>query len=124
MKRFLTSRRGAAIEMAIAMMFLIIALTIILLTNGMLQASHAKDDLNDFEEKIALYEVGEYVVKNYDSFDNDNSPNPIKIGDRNTGYTSNYTSETNEIKKFTIKKGESVVLSIEIGTDGKITSWK
>jgi len=63
-KRFLISRRGAAIEMAIGMMFLVMALTIILLTNGLLQASHAKDDLNDFEEKIVYFEIEDYVKAN------------------------------------------------------------
>ena len=114
MKRFLTSRRGAAIEMAIGMMFLIMALTIILLTNGMLQASHAKDDLNDFEEKIALYEVGEYALAN---------PAATEYETNGVVYNiSNYTVDS--VTTYTITQGDDVVLTIEAGTDGKITSWK
>lgn len=100
-------------------MFLIMALTIILLTNGMLQASHAKDDLNDFEEKIALYEVGEYVLKNKTTY-NSNVYTPIEIDGVDTGYTAALKSGN----IYEITDGERVVLTIEIGTDGKITSWK
>lgn len=107
--------------MAIGMMFLVMALTIILLTNSLLQVSHAEDDLKDFEEKIALYEVGEYVLKNkLEYISSSNKDMPIEIDGVNTGYM---VVALPSVNKFVIKDGDDIVLTIEIDTDGKITSW-
>ena len=109
MKNLIQSRRGIAIEMAIGAMFIMIALSIVLLSISGMQTQHKNQDLKEFEEKIILYEItdkiidskpaGEWEYKGY------------KIAPNGNEYIVKNTN------------GETV-LTIEFGNDGNtITSW-
>ena len=57
MKNLIKSRRGIAIEMAIVMMFIMIALSIVLISICGVQIEHMKEDIEDFNKKIDEYRV-------------------------------------------------------------------
>ena len=59
-------KRGIAMEMAIGMMFVMVALSIILYTVSMLQIKNFKSDVAAFEEKVLNYQAeGMTSDKNY-----------------------------------------------------------
>ena len=104
-------RRGIAMEMAITMMLIMVALSIILITIWTLQFEHQQSDLKAFEEKILEYKVTDMAQKN---------------GDQNEEVVINgktYTV-TESGTKYEIKDGDVIVLTIEISNDGTITSWQ
>lgn len=110
MKKLIYSRRGVAIELAIGVMFVMMALGIILVTNASLQNKQMNSDLADYEEKIEMYKITDWIIDNqgYDY----NSGQPFE------GYVITPNANT-----YTIKDAEgTTVLTIEV--DGnKITSW-
>lgn len=115
MKKLIKSRRGVAIELAIGVMFLMIAFTIMLLSTAGLQNDHRVDDYRDFKEKIEVDNIGEYVIGNQEKYKTETN---IIIDEIDTGYDVMYSDST-----YKIYKGEDVVLTIEM--DGnKIISWK
>ena len=104
-------------ELAIGVMFLMIAFTIMLLSTAGLQNRHRNDDYKDFNQMIEINNVGEHVLSNkYES----SEKTPIIIDGKDTGYKVTFSNNT-----YTIYEGDDTepVLTIEI-TDGKITSWK
>ena len=80
MKKLLLSRRGAAIELAMAVIFLMMALCIILVSVATLQKSQRQKDLNDLDNKIELWKIG--VQK-----DKVHVPEGARRGVRYVGYT-------------------------------------
>lgn len=126
MKNLIKSRRGVAIEMAIGAMFIMIALSIVLISISGTQTRHMKNDLDEFDKKVEVYEITDYILKNH-------KDNQVveKIGDSDVysvhcdhlDNTNNYT--------YTISKTNSVILTLEIktvtddnGTTNTITSWR
>ena len=107
-----------AMELAIGVMFLMIAFTIMLLSTAGLQNRHRNDDYKDFNQMIEINNVGEYVLSNYDYKNSERTS--IIIDGKDTGYKVTFSNNT-----YTIYEGDDTepVLTIEI-TDGKITSWK
>ena len=130
LKKLIKSRRGVAIELAIGVMFTMIAFTIMLLSTAGLQNSHRNQDYKEFNERIEINNVGEFVVEQYNSNAN-NYPEgeniEIKIEGESTGYYV-FHSESN---KFEIYRGDftdhssssELVLTI-IMNGNTITSWK
>ena len=55
-------KRGIAMEMAIGVMLIMVALSIILVTVWELQFDHVRSDLTSFEEKIIEYQLEESDV--------------------------------------------------------------
>ena len=123
MKKLLLSRRGAAIEMAIGVMLLMIAVSIVLLTLSTIKHDRKEDDVAQLENRIELNEIGEYVCANRSDYD-ESVLTPIWIDGVDTGYSVIKSGEGNinlEIKK----NGEDVtVLNIWLKNDGDIISWK
>ena len=117
MKKLLLSRRGAAIELAMAVIFLMMALCIILVSVATLQKSQRQKDLNDLDNKIELWEIGEHVCENRDDY-TEETKTEIIIGEQYTGYSVEKDGTTYEIFE-----GDNVVLTIVIDGDGNITSW-
>lgn len=127
MKNLIKSRRGIAIEMAIGAMFIMIALSIVLISISDMQIAHRDNDLKDFDNKVEVYEITDYILKNH-------KDNQVveKIGDSDVysvhcdhlDNTNNYT--------YTISKTNSVILTLEIKTvtdnngvtTNTITSWR
>lgn len=112
MKNLIKSRRGIAIEMAVGAMFIMIALSIVLISVSNMQIDHRDNDLDEFNEKIELYEITDKIL---------------------SGTVTNGTEiETSSGSKFTINIVENkydvidfegkVVLTLTV-SDGKITSW-
>lgn len=108
MKKLLLSRRGAAIELAMAVIFLMMALCIILVSVATLQKSQRQKDLNDLDNKIELMQITDSII---------NDP-PTENKDLGNGYFV-----TVEEDKYIVTEGEKVVLTIVIDDDGNITSW-
>jgi hypothetical protein len=131
MKNLIKSRRGIAIEMAIGAMFVMMALSIILVSISGMQTKHMKSDLGDFEKKVEVYQVLDGIEKELNTDEDpfkdftDNTPKIIKINE--IDYTVNFV-KTNT---YTISKGNDVVLTLEIKTvtnnnitTNTITSWR
>jgi len=100
-------RRGIAIEMAVGMMLIMIALSIILLTVSRLQSGHRREDLADLNERIEIYRI-------LDTIDEDGI-DAVK----DNGYTVTQSGNTYEIKN-----GEKTVVTVEITDGNTIASWK
>lgn len=149
MKKLIKSRRGVAIELAIGVMFLMIAFTIMLLSTAGLQNDHRVDDYRDFKESTEINNIGEYVVSKYETtcgcsdyticehywikLDNENNPisKKIMIDGKDTGYvvtvthSIDYINYGTVIPQFEIKNTDGdVVLTIIARENGKIISWK
>lgn len=144
MKKLIKSRKGAAMELAIGVMFLMMAFTIMLLSTSGLQNSLRVDDYEDFNEMVEVNNIGEHVVANYNpicscddyntcdhySTKKDNENNPITkkiiIDGEDTGYTvtvKNIALTGDAVPQFEIKNidGETVLTIVVSG--GEITSW-
>ena len=102
-------RRGIAIELAIGMMFLVIALSIILLTVAMLQIKNQKSDLEDYEKKVLEFAVEDMVAAEKES-------HTVEINKK----TYTLSKSNNE---YTITVNGTTVYTVTV-TDGKISDWK
>lgn len=124
MKKLIKSRKGVAIELAVGVMFLMIAFTIMLLSAAGLQNSLRVQAYQSFNEMIEVNDVGEYVVKNRNDYDSVEKEQ-IVIGEKETDYTVSFVAGDGENNDdtYTIYKGEDVVLTIQMNGN-KITSWK
>ena len=118
------SRRGVAIEMAIGVMFVMVALSILLLTYWTLENRIEVSDLNDFHEKVAtfeVYDIGEYVYKTYaDETDGEHSFN---FNNENYNVIKTTNAE-NAITSLQIEHNSTIILTIEMDNEKSITSWK
>ena len=136
-KNLIKSRRGMAIEMAIGVMLLMMAFTIMLLSTAGLQNDHRVDDYNSFNEMVELNNVGMYVLSNPSKYQGSNEYQEITKVDGeneiNTGYSVRYSASFNGTGKpdnrYEIIKTDDVyniLLTIIVdGNDGKtIISWK
>ena len=113
MKKLIYSRRGVAIELAIGVMFVMMALGIILVTNASLQNKQMNSDLADYEEKIEMYEITDYVIKCHNSSE-----------ELQQDYFVGYSIENvNNGKEYFVKQGDDTVLTIVFDDDGSIKSW-
>lgn len=127
MKKLIKSRRGVAIELAIGVMFLLMAFTIMLLSTAGLQNGHRVDDYEDFKEKIEINNIGEYVVANYNTEYKDKTGKEITINGENTGYlvTDNPAVSSTNINLIIYENDMTdPVLTIWLDATGKIISWK
>lgn len=130
LKNLIKSRRGIAIELAIGVMMLMTAFSIILLTTGTLQAQQRKDDYNNLVQKIEINEIGEYVCENIDTLKDKADENGVVHleGDYSSYYveiTDDETIDTSNIITFTICKESDPLLIIAFNTErDTIISWK
>lgn len=126
MKKLLLSRRGAAIEMAIGVMLLMIAVSIVLLTLSTIKHDRKEDDVAQLENRIELNEIGEYVCANRNSYTKD-EPETIIIDGKDTGYSvsRDLTISSDRIRLIiTENDGNNTVLTILLDSEGDIISWK
>lgn len=130
MKKLIKSRRGVAIELAIGVMFLMMAFTIMLLSTAGLQNDHRVDDYQDFKEKIEVDSIGEYVVANRGSYNGELKKVEIDIEYEST-YSAKVVDNKYEIYRVDGDSSE-LVLTIEFDDNGTpidlsddtIKSWK
>lgn len=126
MKKTLLSRRGVAIEMAIGVMLIMLAVSIILLSLVTIKVDRQNDDLADLNTKVTLDEIGEYVCENRNSYD-EGILTPIEIDGKDTGYsvTKSPAASSTNINLIITENGENAtVLDIWLDADGNIISWK
>ncbi len=112
MKNLIKSRRGIAIEMAVGAMFIMIALSIVLISVSNMQIDHRDNDLDEFNEKIELYEITDKILSG-------TVTNGMVI---QTLSGSEFTINIVENKYEVIDFEGKVVLTLTV-SDGKITSW-
>ena len=93
MKKTLLSRRGVAIEMAIGVMLIMLAVSIILLSLATIKVDRQNDDLADLNTRVTLDEIGEYVCENRNSYD-EGILTPIEIDGEETVYSATKTIDT------------------------------
>lgn len=130
MKKLIKSRRGVAIELAIGVMFLMMAFTLMLLSTAGLQNDHRVDDYQSFKEKIEVDNIGEYVVANRGSYNGELKKVEIDIEYENT-YSAKVVDNKYEIYRVDGEELE-LVLTIEFDDNGTpidlsddtIKSWK
>ena len=116
MKKLIYSRRGVAIELAIGVMFVMMALGIILVTNASLQNRQMNSDLADYEEKVEMYEITDWITNNPDLYNYQAS-----FPDYEINKTGN-----DDIRTYIVTKDGEQILSFVAEKDGekyKITSW-
>lgn len=132
MNNLIKSRRGIAIEIAIGAMFVMIALSIVLLSISGMQSAQGNRDLAEFQEKIDMYELTDKVLAKKITFPEGSKSTEFVSEDGNK-YIISYDTETrNEIEytDYVIKKQlndedntETVVLTFTVDNNNKITSW-
>ena len=110
MKNLIKSRRGIAIEMAIGAMFIMMALSIVLISISGMQTRHMKNDRNDFHEKIEVYEITDYIMEHRDATSYNGYDISSAKGDTTVTYT--VTKDGNQILTFTVDNNNT------------ITSWR
>lgn len=125
MKKMIKSRRGIAIELAVGVMFIFVALSIVLISISGMQTAHKNTDLNDFAMKRDLYEITDYIMdKQTADF---NEPYVIKDGDEVIrSYKITKGAENNETTYTVVlpKDGEEETVLVIKVIDGKISSWE
>ena len=123
MKKLLLSRRGAAIELAIGVMLLMMAVSVVLLTLATIKHDRQEDDIAQLESRIELNEIGEYVCANRADYGEE--AKNVTIGDKVTDFSATKTVDdvTENITLIITENGQTV-LTIELKDDGTILSWK
>ena len=121
MKNLIKSRRGIAIEMAVGAMFIMIALSIVLISVSSMQIDHRDNDLDEFNEKIESYQILDYIINNPEA------RGDVSINGIEYNITQTETNENAEIDTYieyivTDKSNSETVLTITT-KNGKITSW-
>lgn len=125
MKKLIKSRKGAAMELAIGVMFLMMAFTIMLLSTSGLQNSLRVDDYEDFNEMVEVNNIGEHVLGKQDNTYKTGNYVIIEID-------NNYSVKYSEAEmKYEIYKGNDftdtsnleLVLTIKLNNNGEIISW-
>ncbi len=127
MKNLIKSRRGIAIELAIGAMLIMMALSIVLVSISGMQNRHKESDLEAFANKVEVYEITDYILKNHTAGEHVKA-----IGD-----SDEYTVVCEDLGKsnyaYTVSKTDSVILTLEIKTvtddnanvtTNTITSWR
>lgn len=109
LKAAIKSRRGIAMELAIGVMFITVALSILLFSNALLQNSKGVQALDDLEKKVLIGQMLEYT-KDYV----ENNENGIEV-------PLDSIDKTNDV--YIVSKGD-ITLEVTFGADGKITSWQ
>lgn len=122
MKNLIKSRRGIAIEMAIGAMFIMIALSIILISISGMQTRHMKNDLNDFNEKVECYQILDYFTNNSIASGNV-TINHVEYNIAKNEIENETTGDTIIEYVVTDIKSNNAVLTIITDISGKITSW-
>ena len=116
------SRRGIAIEIAIGAMFVMIALSIVLLSISGMQSAQGNRDAAEFQEKIDMYELTDKVLAGTEYDEGGTYKDyTVTVAQVEGGNTYNYTvTKTNS-------EGEStLVLTFTVKVDNntkQITSW-
>ena len=139
MKNLIKSRRGIAIELAIGAMLIVMALSIVLVSISGMQSRHKESDLEAFANKVEVYEITDYILKNHtdyiltnheaDSFVYEINKNDET--DDSAAYTVYCEVLENGNYAYTVSKTDSVILTLEINTvtddnvtTNTITSWR
>ena len=96
-KSIITSKRGVAIELAIGIILVTVAFSILLLSNGLLQADKANAAKDQLEEKIAVMQI----LENLNTAELENAT---------------YTAQDNGITiEYTVKGGK--IISWQVTTE-------
>ena len=106
-------RRGIAIEMAIGLMLLVVALSIVLLTVSILQIKNQASDLDAYEQKVLSFAVEDLTPTTVAV----NSDKPVTINGKE--YTVEKKSET----EYDISVGGAKIYAVTVA-DGKMTFSK
>lgn len=112
MKKLLLSRRGAAIEMAIGVMLLMIAVSIVLLTLSTIKHDRKEDDVAQLENRIEEMQVTDSIIEG---------------NELPTGYsyeTEMVTENEIEYTLYKVYKNDELVFSFKVNGEDVITSWK
>ena len=125
MKNLIKSRRGIAIELAIGAMLIMMALSIVLVSISGMQNRHKESDLEAFANKVEVYEITDYILKNHTAGER------VEAIDDSDEYTVVCEELENGNYAYTISKTDSVILTLEIKTvtDDNVTtntiiSWR
>lgn len=107
-------RRGIAIEMAILVILITAALSIILLTNSIQESRFSKRASTELSDRIDQWEIGELALAYSWGDGQDSFTHGDYLITRLNGIGEDYTLE--------IKKDSEPLLIITVN-DGEITSW-
>lgn len=108
-------RRGMAMELAMLVMVVTFALSILLTTFALMQANRKNIDLRDTKEKIALEQIGENYLAAC------KSGKLFELPDTQGDYE--IVTKTDETLVVRRTADNEIALTIEL-QDGKITKWE
>jgi hypothetical protein len=108
-------RRGMAMELAMLVMVVTFALSLLLTTFALMQANQKKIDLRDTKEKIALEQIGEDYLAAC------KSGNLHELSDDQGDYE--IVTKAPDSLVVRRKADNEIALTIEL-QDGKITKWE
>jgi hypothetical protein len=114
-KKIRDDRKGLAIELAMMVMVVTFALSILLTTVALLQVDHSSSAMQDVKRRYELEQIGEdYIAarKNGKLFDLPEDQGDYKI-----------VTKTTENLVVRSKADNEIALTIEL-QDGKITKWE
>lgn len=117
LKKVLSDRRGIAIEMAILLMVVCFAISVIILSTAVSQAAQR----NRAEERLEENIIFEQMVEMW--LENPHTDQAIEY----KGYIGTVEKKNNKIVKFEIAKADAKdtpLLTLTVDTDGKITGWQ
>ena len=113
------SKRGIAIELAIFVILLTTALSIILIANAMQESNISADAKEDLKDKITVSEIGEMAVAQRES---GGESYEITMSEDDT-YTVYRTINGNE-ETLTVTKDDETIITIKLNEEGRILSWE
>lgn len=135
MKNLIKNRRGIAVEMAVVVMLIFVALSIVLMSISEMQVDHRVSDLSDFDRKTELYEITDYIKEKHTTWSGDQANEYVYPESANQEVDEYYIiNETQTWDKtdntkisettYTVSYENKPVLTIKIDNNGKISSWE
>ena len=131
-KALLKSRRGVAIEFAIGVMFITVAVSTILLSTAIHEINAQKRDNDSFSEKLAVEQFAEEALNKLASgdvvFDNLGIFDDVKQDYHNSDYVCEFSLENDKVIMLISEKDKTdeVLLAITVEKQEntyQITSW-
>ena len=128
-KALLKSRRGVAIEFAIGVMFITVAVSTILLSTAIHEINAQQRDNDSFSEKLAVEQFAEEAL--YDVRHGDQEQKFDHLGFEDTEYSENIgnlslsaiVESDDNGSKIIITNSGVTVLEIKLNPEYQITSW-
>ena len=110
-QRILTSRKGAAMELAIMVMVVTLSLSIMLVTTSLLQHSRRQKTTANMERTVTLEQIGEQFCRNKAG------------GDWTQQYAGYYIECTTQSLTVHDAQSGALLMMVQLDADGTVVKW-